>query len=85
MSDSQRNVVPSRLYTTEGSVSKKKTKEELGRDDPTKEEGLAVVGGKIPANLESDTRKIKNWPKEIQDAANGIGDIIRKSVDGQKE
>ena len=51
MSDSQ-NVVPSKLYTTEGSKSQKKTKADLEKEDPTVEDGLAVVGN------------TKVWPKK---------------------
>lgn len=39
------NVVPSKLYTTEGASSKKQSKEELEYPDPEKAEGLAIVSG----------------------------------------
>ena len=43
---SSQNVVPSKLYTTEGSTSKKRSEDDLKKDDPAPEQGLAIVGNK---------------------------------------
>jgi|15BtaG_2_1085339.scaffolds.fasta_scaffold02019_2 hypothetical protein len=43
--NSNQNVVPSKLYTTEAANSQKQTKDELEQEDPSKEDGLDVLLG----------------------------------------
>lgn len=46
--NSNQNVVPSKLYTTEAANSQKQTKDDLEKEDPTPEKGVEVLlGSKI--------------------------------------
>ena len=48
------NVVPSKLYTTEGAASQKQTRKELEKDDPDREQGIAIVSGKSKVEKDED-------------------------------